>query len=204
MRFSFVRTLAGVLFLCSTHAFAIEDEKVYWAVMFRPTCDKHIEGFAAKAKEPYERALRTHADIAASTQTNSSPIPDSPLEGQSLEQLQSGCDVALDIMLNDGRPPDQRFATPLQTWGVFMSALRSADKETVALCIDPTDRAKYMAAIQEMTSSELATVADSFTKFELKEGWSKQFQEAVVITSEGKAGIVVFVKATPGWRISQL
>jgi hypothetical protein len=161
-----------------------------------------MEGFAAKSKQAYENLRRTYPEAFATYEANPS-VAESPPQGNDLEQLQSHCESVLDYLLNSGRPPDPRLATPEQTWKLFLGALRSADRETLAICFAAGDRAKYTQTLQQLTPSQLADLANTFTSFRLLQAGSDEYQEVAVKTSDGTVGIVLFVKTSAGWRISQ-
>ncbi len=201
-------SVAAVALLCCTQAMASEGEQLAWALFFRPMCDKHIDGFSSKSKQAYERLRLRHAEAFAGYEANhdagSAPPADAKPEGQALEQLQSVCESALDFVLNDGNPPDSRLATPAQTWNLFMSALRSGDKDTLAICFSPDARPKYMQPLRAMTPAQLAAMANDFLTFDLTSLSMEDFQEGVVRTADGTAGTVLFVRSSRGWRISQL
>jgi hypothetical protein len=198
----------GALFFWCTQVVASENEQLQWALFLKPMCDKHIDGFSSKTRDAYGRLRLRHAEAVASYEAtynagNASP-PAATLDNQALEQLQSGCESALDFILNDGQPPDPRLATPAQTWNLFMSALRSGDKETLASCFDPADRPKYMQPLRSMTQPQLADLAKSFLSFDLTNLSMHDYQEGVVKTADGTIGLVLFVRSDRGWRISQL
>jgi hypothetical protein len=200
--------VAALALLCCTQAAAAEDEQLAWALFFRPMCDKHVDGFSSQSKQAYERLRLRYPEAVASYEANyaagnASPADTKP-EGQALEQLQSACESALDFVLNDGIPPDSRLATPAQTWDLFMSALRSGDKDTLAICFSPSARPMYLQPLRAMTQAQLASLANDFVSFDLTSLSMEDFQEGVVRTAEGTVGSVLFVRSSRGWRISQL
>jgi hypothetical protein len=208
MRRAFLTVVAGAMCISATHATASEDQQLAWAIFLKPMCDKHIEGFATKSKPAYERMRLRHPDALSSYEeshrTSGSSPPDAQLDGQELQQLHSGCEAALDYMLSDGMPPDPRLATPEQTWKLFIGALHSGNKETLAVCFNPEDRPKYLQALGQLAVAELVELANSFTSFHLTNVSMDEYQQAAVKKSDGTMGLVLFVKSDRGWRISQL
>src|SRR5688572_11039600 len=57
------------------------------------------------------------------------------------------------------QPPDPRFASPEDTWNLFLQASLSGDKATVAECFSAVVRAKYMSFIDQLTPEQLAKTA---------------------------------------------
>ena len=203
VRSTLLAAAALALLVCPINAVAADGEQLGWALLLKPMCEKHVPGFAAQSKQAYANLRRNYPDAFAAYEANP-PAPESPLQGNDLEQLQSQCASILDYLLNSGRPPDPRLATPEQTWKLFTGALRSADKEALAACFEPGARAKYLQTFQQLKPADLVALANSFTTFTLTAASSDEYQEALVKTSDGTGSLVLFVKSNAGWRISQL
>jgi hypothetical protein len=197
-------TLTCCLLCCD--ALAQKDDRDL-ALLFVPVCNQHIDGFAAKIKEPYAHWRQQNPARAAKldqrrTSAAALPVSTPPNESE-LAQLRDICESVLD-RLSVPRSTDQRFVSPEQTWKSFMSALRKGDLAMVEECFDPGVRSSYMPALKTLSKVELAEMATAFTNFELTAMSMKEFRQGLVTRTDGSSGLVLFLNSKRGWRISQL
>ena len=196
-------TLTSCLLCCNAAVAQNQDSDL--ALLFLPACNQHIDGFAAKVKEPYARWRQQNPARAAQLdQRPANTAAVSPPSSESdLAQLQEVCESILD-RLTEPRSAEQRFVSPEQTWKSFMSALRMGELAMVEECFDPGARSSYMPALKTLSKAELAEMAASFTNFELTAPSMQDFRQGVVTRADGISGLVLFVSSKRGWRISQL
>lgn len=141
----------------------------------------------------------------AALESNEPPVRAAPLEKSQREQLEVECEKVLHYIQDDVRPTDPRFVTPDATWKVFVAALRSRDIPVLADCFSPDSRDEWIRVLQGMEQAELVEMANSLTGFErLGAEAGGNFQEVVVTRANGLAGIVLFVRTSRGWAISQM
>ena len=176
-----------------------------WVTLAMPHCEQDLDGFSARAKEPYAKWRQKHSDEVAAFDSYEPPIPSAPLENSQRRQLEVECEKVLEYIEDDVRPIDARFVTPDATWKVFVAALRSRDIPVLADCFSPGSRDKWISVFQGMEHTELVEMANSLTGFELLGAEAGgNFQEVVVTRANGRAGIVLFVRTSRGWAISQM
>jgi len=176
-----------------------------WVIVAMPRCEQNLDGFAARAKEPYAKWRQKHSDEVAEFESYEPTVGTAPLQDAQRNELETECEKVLNYISDDVRPPDPRFATPDGTWKVFVTALRSGDKTVLADCFSPDSRDTWIGVFQGMAAAQLADMASSLTGFELMgSGAEDDYQEAAVSRSNGRVGIVSFVRTSRGWVISQM
>lgn len=194
--------LLSWLFGCSMPAFAHDMPVELWVLYLMPSCEKHIDGFASKSEAPYAQWRQKHSEEASALEGMGMREPDTT-EFTDSDWLRKECDNLLNYVSDDIQPPDPRFASPEDTWNLFLQASLSGDKATVAECFSAVVRAKYMSFIDQLTPEQLAKTAEPFTGFQLMEGSAEGVQEAWINKGD-RAGIAYFAKTSRGWLISQL
>lgn len=172
-----------------------------WVVALMPSCEKHVEGFAARSKDAFAKWRQQQGEDIPKFEPPEVPEHSKQFD---LDELRIECEKILDYISDDLRSADPRFTTPQATWNAFVQALRTGDKETIADCFSAADRQKYMRAFGNGTHEQLAEMAKSITHFELAQSIGEDYQEAVVVRADRMAGMVLFVKTKRGWQISQL
>ena len=101
------------------------------------------------------------------------------------------------------KPPDKRMSSPQATWELFIASLRKADLETAMACLTPRMQTRFKPLFSGMNPAQLRESADSFKGFQLSAAYG-EFQEALVVRSNGKAGSVTFVNAGGAWKIEEM
>lgn len=175
-----------------------------WAIMLMPRCEHNLDGFSARAKAPYAAWRQKHSQEVGEFELQEPTLVNVPLQDAQRHQLEAECEKVLNYMRDDVRSPDPRFATPKDTWQVFVTALRSGNKTVLAECFSSDSRDSWIGAFQGMSAAQLADMANSLTGFELMGPEMHDYREAAVSRSNGRVGIVSFVKTSRGWVISQM
>ena len=175
-----------------------------WATMLIPHCEQNLDGFSARAKEPYAKWRQKHSDEVAEFESHEPTVATVPLQDAQRHELEAECEKVLNYIRDDVRSPDPRFATPIKALGrcslphcaqETRQYLRSVSAPIPA----PLGLAPFMACRRP-----LADMANSLTGFELMGPEMHDYQEAAVSRSNGRAGIVSFVRTSRGWVISQM
>jgi hypothetical protein len=201
---TFIVLVVSALLSGPTYSQTGGGKATYWTLLLMPGCMKNVSGFSSRAKEPYEKWRQQHTQEAMELEKQMSPMPNTEVPDKQLEQLRTQCEQLLNYILDDMLPADARFATPGETWNVFVEALRSGDKSSIAECFSPDGRTTYVSAFEQMTSVQLADIGNSFTGIQLLKDGTETYQEAAVTRSNGVAGIALFVRTKRGWLLSQL
>ena len=99
--------------------------------------------------------------------------------------------------------PDPRLSSPESTWKAFLAALSAGRLEDAWKCTTPGMRNKFEPSFSAMSETQLRTMANSVVEFRRSlelEG----IVEASVVTSNGHASAVQFVRYGKEWRISEM
>jgi hypothetical protein len=175
-----------------------------WVLLEMPSCVKQVDGFAARSESPFAQWRQKHIEAVSEYERFGVYEPDTTQYALSdSDSLRKECEDVLNYILDDTQPPDARFASPQDTWKVFLQASRSGDKATIAECFAAKNRAEYMSFIEQLTPAQLAQTAESFTDLQHVEPLGSDMQEGWV-KKGNMIGIAHFVKTGRGWLLSQL
>jgi hypothetical protein len=103
--------------------------------------------------------------------------------------------------------PDRRLSSPEQTWQLFVSSLRNADRASLALTLTPQGQAK-LSWIQAAPDEKLREIGAAFKVFKVTLQTDRIAEAAIGVKGpEGKpdrGGFVQFLLQEGEWRIQEM
>lgn len=128
-----------------------------------------------------------------------------PLLIEKLEQdrnIKMSCATMAEMLKDMERDPDTRYASPETTWKTFITALRNGDREEAISCFNWVARQEYALTLERFNDAALNDMADDMAYIEL--GPVMDTVREGFVSTDGRAGVVLFHYYRGEWRISQL
>ena len=170
----------------------------------KQSCDAHSPGFRAKAAPGYAKWREKHKELIARFESGPRRPVSPPPSIEQKSELESHCQVILEVFSDQLRTPDPRHATPESTWSYFLSSLRVGDKSGVMSCFEPSSRPQYAPLFNSMTPAQTKEFAENIGEFALTNVRYDPYWEGVVVTRSKTMYTVTFVKDEKGWRIASM
>ena len=182
-------------------------EEAYQAFQIKRVCDR-VPGFSEQSAAAYAALEFAHANALAQMRREQQNRPGQeygPLPQVSQQDLRTLCmDHVLPALKDLARPPNPIYATPQATWNALLAALRRGDRDgALAVFSESGFKDGLRRMFTSMSDGQLADMADSFGGFSIGQSYG-EFTEAYVARSNGRAGIVTFVRINREWKIESM
>lgn len=202
---------AALALLGSSTLHAQEERAVYFGLLYKPVCDRMITGFEKATATNFVAWREQHREAVAALESDpkfkaerdAALVPPPPdILAAKTRELMGTCDRVSGIF-ESAAPKDARFEEPDRTWQTFRDGLRNAKRDVVFTCLAGEARNTFVAQMRAMTDEQMKRLGDSIAEIRLSPRQGN-YQEAVILQSDGAAGTVVFVKSGENWRIGRM
>jgi hypothetical protein len=101
------------------------------------------------------------------------------------------------------RPPDARLDTAEKTWTLFLTALRSGNREMALRCLTGKAELRWKERAERASDADLRRMADTIRAFKVQ--WGDDYlKEALAARADNKVSGITFIKFNDEWLISEL
>lgn len=163
-------------------------------------CRTDIPGFAERAAPLYVAWQRRHA---ATLSEQGSVLSAKLREARRVSISPQFCGdellVKLDLL---SRTPDPRLGSVEKTWGLFMQALKAADRDTARLCLTGKAEARWKQKVEALSDDELRRLGSAVRAFKVQ--WGDDYLKEALAADDRHVAGVVFENLNEEWRISDL
>lgn len=197
--------------LCVGNALADEDASVSYAALYKPVCDKYVDGFTRLTAGNYavwegkhrKELERIHADPAFQERLERAlKTPPEDFKATKVRQLTVTCETIARVFEHEA-PAQEQFGAPERTWETFRRALSKADRAAIYACLTGNARTIFAGRLHAMSDEQLRRMNASIAELKLATNQGS-YQEGLVVQKDGKAGTVVFVKTGANWKIADM